>query len=145
MGGWWNGWGRCCAVGASALLVCALSWAADVGPGSVSGSGDAQRGRDIAVSRSQGLCVLCHAIPGVPPHQAGDLGPSLAGVAARLSPSELRLRLTQPQRFNPDTVMPAYGTVLHDPALRIAVRSRGQALLDAQAVEDVLAFLETLQ
>ncbi len=41
--------------------------------------------------------------------------------------------------------MPAYGAALDDPARRVAARNRGQALLDAQALEDVLAFLETLQ
>jgi sulfur-oxidizing protein SoxX len=127
------------------LLAGSLAWAADARPGAPSTVGDAQRGRDLALSRSQGLCVLCHAIPGVPPHQVGDLGPSLAGVASRLNPTELRLRLIRPQQFNPDTIMPAYGAVLDDPARRVAARNRGQALLDAQALEDVLAFLETLR
>lgn len=144
-GGWLSARGLRCAAAAGMLLVGSLGWAADARPGAGTGVGDAQRGRELALSRSQGLCVLCHSIPGAPLHQAGDLGPSLAGVASRLNPTELRLRLTRPHQFNPDTIMPAYGAVLDDPARRVAARNRGQSLLDAQALEDVLAFLETLR
>ena len=106
--------------------------------------GDAARGQALAQSRSQGLCVLCHALPGVPVHQSGNLGPDLAGVASRLSAAQRRERLLSPQRHNPDTIMPAYGEP-QGAALRVASARRGQPLLDAQGLEDVLAYLETLR
>ncbi|MBV9891199.1 MAG: sulfur oxidation c-type cytochrome SoxX, partial [Rhizobacter sp.] len=68
----------------------------------------ASRGAAIVASRSTGLCILCHAVPGVDPVQTGTLAPSLAGVGARLAPDELRLRLVAPRRFNPQTIMPSY-------------------------------------
>ena len=70
-------------------------------------AGDAARGAALVASRSQGLCVLCHALPGQLPVHQGTLGPPLDGVGARLDTDALRQRLLAPERFNPDTVMPA--------------------------------------
>jgi L-cysteine S-thiosulfotransferase len=107
------------------------------------GAADAERGRAIAESRTQGLCVLCHALPGVPPVQAGTIGPNLAGVGARLSADDLRARLVSPERFNAETVMPSYAR--SDGLARVANSRRGQALLDAQQIDDVVAYLATMK
>jgi L-cysteine S-thiosulfotransferase len=107
------------------------------------GAGDATRGRVIAESRTQGLCVLCHALPGVPAAQAGTIGPNLAGIGARLSAEQLRAQLVAPQRFNAETVMPSYAR--SDGLTRVAAARRGQALLDAQQIDDVVAYLGTLK
>jgi L-cysteine S-thiosulfotransferase len=104
---------------------------------------DAERGRAIAESRTQGMCVLCHALPGVPAVQAGTIGPSLAGVGARLSADELRARVVAPERFNADTVMPSYAR--RDGFERVAGARRGQPLLDARQIDDVVAYLMTLR
>lgn len=105
--------------------------------------GDAQRGAAIAQSRSQGLCVLCHALPGVPEAQWGTLGPPLHGVGARLTADELRQRLQAPQRFNPDTVMPSY--TRHDGLQQVLRNRQGQALFNPQQLADVLAWLAQLK
>jgi L-cysteine S-thiosulfotransferase len=107
------------------------------------GAGDPERGRTITESRVQGLCVLCHALPGVPQVQAGTIGPNLDGVGARLSVEELRTRLIAPERFNPQTVMPSYAR--RDGLERVASARRGQSLLDAQQIDDVVAYLGTLK
>jgi sulfur-oxidizing protein SoxX len=107
------------------------------------GAADAARGRAIAESRTQGLCVLCHTLPGVPPVQAGTIGPSLAGVGARLSANDLRARLVAPERFNADTVMPSYAR--SEGLARVTSARRGQPLLDAQQIDDVVAYLATLR
>ena len=104
---------------------------------------DARRGAAIAASRSQGLCVLCHALPGVPIQQSGTFGPDLAGVGARFSAAQLRERLEAPQRFNPDSIMPS--VVRRDGLTRVAASRQGQPLLDAQQVDDLLAYLATLR
>jgi sulfur-oxidizing protein SoxX len=106
-------------------------------------AGDAGRGRAIAESRTLGLCVLCHALPGVPAVQAGTIGPDLAGVGARLSADDLRARVVAPERFNPETVMPSYAR--SEGFARVASARRGQALLQPQQIDDVVAYLETLK
>lgn len=106
-------------------------------------AGDATRGAAIVASRSQGLCVLCHALPGQPPAHQGTLGPPLAGVGARLDADALRQRLLAPERFNPDTVMPAYGR--SDGLLQVAPALRGKPLLAPAQIDDVVAYLATLR
>jgi L-cysteine S-thiosulfotransferase len=105
--------------------------------------GDAERGRRIVLDREGGDCIICHAMP-LPQRQFhGTIGPPLDGVGGRYSAGELRLRLVDPKVFNPDTVMPAYYRIegLH----RVHERYRGKAVLTAQQVEDVVAYLLTLQ
>lgn len=106
-------------------------------------AGDVRRGAALAASRTAGLCVLCHPVPGVAGAHQGNLGPDLAGAGSRWSAEALRERLLHPERANPDTLMPAYGRTegLH----RVAPARRGQPLLDAQQIEDVLAWLGSLQ
>ena len=105
--------------------------------------GDPARGAAIVANRALSQCTLCHAAPGVPAHLRGTLAPDLAGVGARLDRTALRERLLQPERFNPDTVMPSYGRT--DGLTRVAPGFRGKPLLDAQQVEDVVAWLATLR
>ena len=106
-------------------------------------AGDAARGAAIVASRSQGLCVLCHALPGQLPAHQGSLGPALDGVGARLDADALRQRLLAPERFNPDTVMPAYSRTagLH----LVAPAYRDQPLLTPGQIDDVLAYLVGLR
>ena len=66
----------------------------------------AAQGAAIVASRTVGLCVLCHAVPGMPVTQSGTIGPPLSGVGARWSAEQLRVHLIAPERFNPLTVMP---------------------------------------
>ncbi len=70
-------------------------------------TGDAARGRTIATDTRKGLCPLCHTgLGGSAP--AGDLGPDLAEVGARLSEGQLRLRVVDGRLLNPATLMPSY-------------------------------------
>ncbi len=105
--------------------------------------GDAARGAAIALNRSQGLCVLCHALPGQNPALQGNIGPPLAGVASRLDAEALRQRLLAPERFNPETVMPAYARV-HG-LQQVAAAQRGRPLLDDGQIDDLVAWLGTLR
>lgn len=72
-------------------------------------AGDAANGRRIVEDRALSACLLCHAGPFPAPHLQGNIGPPLDGVADRLTREEIRQHLVDPARFNPDTVMPAYG------------------------------------
>jgi L-cysteine S-thiosulfotransferase len=105
--------------------------------------GDPERGRRIALDREGGDCTICHAMP-LPQRQFhGTIGPPLDSVGERYTAGVLRLRLVDPKAFNADTIMPAYYKVegLH----RVLERYRGQPILTAQQVEDVVAYLLTLQ
>jgi sulfur-oxidizing protein SoxX len=95
------------------------------------------------VNRQVGLCLLCHSGPFPEERFQGAIGPALDGVGARVPEGELRLRLVDPAKFNPQSIMPAY--FRSDGLTRVAASYRGKPLLDAQQVEDVVAFLGTLR
>lgn len=105
--------------------------------------GDPARGRAIVANRQVGLCLLCHSGPVPEERFQGNLAPDLAGVGARLSQGQLRLRLVDSRQVNPASIMPAY---FHDGGgLRVGTAWQGKTLLGAQQIEDVIAYLETLQ
>lgn len=105
--------------------------------------GDAARGRAIVANRQVGLCLLCHTGPLPEERFQGNLAPDLAGSGSRWSEAQLRLRIVDPGRINPATIMPAYYRT--DGLVRVAPALRGKPILDAQQVEDVVAYLRTLK
>jgi len=106
-------------------------------------AGDATRGRAIAANRQVGLCLLCHTAPIPEERFQGDLAPDLAGAGERWSAAQLRLRMVDASRFNPDTIMPSYYRI--DGLRRVAPAQQGKPILDAQQIEDVVAWLQTLR
>ena len=105
-------------------------------------AGAAARGRDVVMGRD-GNCLLCHAIPATGARFMGNLGPSLAGVGARFDRNQLRLRLTGPQRFNADSIMPAYART--EGLSQVAEAWRGKPILSEQQIDDVVAYLSTMR
>ncbi len=106
-------------------------------------AGDPARGRAIVVDRQKGLCLLCHVGPFPDQRFQGDMAPDLAGAGARWSSAQLRLRIVDGSRLNPDTIMPSYYRT--EGLNRVAPAFRDKPILDARQVEDVVAFLATLQ
>jgi sulfur-oxidizing protein SoxX len=106
-------------------------------------AGDAQRGREIVADRQVGLCLLCHTGPFAQERFQGNLAPDLAGAGSRWSPAQLRLRLVDSRRLNPHTIMPSY--YRSDGLVRVGAVWQGKTALSAQQIEDVVAFLSTLQ
>jgi len=106
-------------------------------------AGDAARGRAIVASRQLGLCLLCHRAPISEERQQGTLATDLAGAGSRWSTAQLRLRVADSKRLNPDSLMPAYhrSTGL----ARVGAAWQGRPVLQAQQVEDVVAWLATLK
>jgi sulfur-oxidizing protein SoxX len=105
--------------------------------------GDAARGRLIVEDRQLSACLLCHSGPFPEPHLQGNIGPSLAGVGSRLSAGQIRMRLIDARKLNPDTVMPPYYVV--DGLNRTGRAWQGKPALSAQQIEDVVVFLTTLR
>jgi sulfur-oxidizing protein SoxX len=113
-------------------------------PESLTGAkGDPARGRAIVTNRSVGLCLLCHSGPFPEERFQGDLAMNLAGVGGRLSEGQLRLRIVDPARINPSTMMPGYHRT--EGLVRVAPAYRGKPILSAEQIEDVVAFLTTLR
>ena len=102
--------------------------------------GDPARGREVFVARDGGHCVLCHSAPGI--EKAGNIGPPLDGVGARLTPGQVRLRIADITRVNPDAAMPAFH---RSGGERVAASYAGRPALDARQVEDLVAWLGTLR
>ena len=101
------------------------------------------RGRDIVFDIQRGNCLACHRVSNEPEEQSqGNLGPSLAGVGQRLSAAQLRLRLVDSTIINPSSIMPAYYRVAN--LNRVAAAYRGRPVLNALEIEDVIAYLQTL-
>ena len=105
--------------------------------------GSAERGRAIVASRQTGLCLLCHSGPFPEVPLQGNLAPSLAGAGSRWNEAQLRLRIVDSRRLNPESLMPAFHRSDHQQ--RLGTAWQGQPVLDAQQVEDVVAFLRTLK
>ncbi|SDB73544.1 sulfur-oxidizing protein SoxX [Belnapia rosea] len=125
-------------------LLLAGGAAAEEGIPSLTGQpGDAARGRAIVATRQRGLCLLCHAGPFPEERFQGDLAPSLAGVGTRLTEGQLRLRLVDGRRLNPETIMPSYYRT--EGLVRVGPAWQGRTVLSAGEIEDVVAFLLTLR
>jgi L-cysteine S-thiosulfotransferase len=154
LGGWRN-------IAALAALVAALSAAAQpaaeaedglrpfavvgdaITQSLTGGNGDAARGRAIVASRQVGLCLLCHSGPFPEERLQGTLAPDLQGAGRRWSEGQLRLRIVDAARLNPETIMPPYYRI--DGLHRVAPSFRGKPVLSAEQIEDVVAFLATLR
>lgn len=105
--------------------------------------GDPAAGRKTAINRKLGNCLACHTMPIPEQSFQGEVAPNLAGVGSRYTEGELRLRVVNPKKINPETFMPAYYRTegLH----RVQKQWRGKSILSAQQVEDVVAYLMTLR
>ncbi|AGG33244.1 Monoheme cytochrome SoxX (Sulfur oxidation) [beta proteobacterium CB] len=135
-------------LGTSTLLLPCLAysqtWVGDsiVNP-LTSSPGDVARGRAIVANRQVGLCLLCHSGPFPEERFQGNLAPDLTASVGQSTPAQLRARLVDPSRFNSISIMPAYyrSTGLN----RVAPKFANQTILTGQEIEDVVAFLVSLQ
>ena len=105
--------------------------------------GDPARGRAIVTNRQVGLCLLCHSGPFPEERFQGTLAPDMKGAGNRSTEGQLRLRIADPSRINPSTIMPAYHRT--EGLTRVAPAFRGKPILSAEQIEDVVAFLMTLR
>ena len=106
-------------------------------------AGDPARGRAVILDRRLGTCLLCHTGPFPEEKFQGTLAPDLSGAGSRWSEGQLRLRIVDATRLDPDTIMPPYYRV--DGLTLVGERWRGKPILSAEQIEDVVAFLLTLR
>jgi sulfur-oxidizing protein SoxX len=120
------------------LSMASLAQAGDGLPATPStASANVERGRKLLVNRQETGCVLCHVVPGL--KEGGDMGPSLVGVGARMSPEALRQRIADPRLLNPQTIMPAYFSTKG--LNNVAKAYKGKTILTEQGLEDIMAYL----
>jgi sulfur-oxidizing protein SoxX len=113
--------------------------------------GDAENGRKIVGSKGLGNCVACHQatdLADIPFH--GEIGPMLDGAGDRWSEAELRGIVANAKMMFDESLMPSFYRT--DGFIRPGNAYTGKAaddsfgpLLDAQQVEDVVAYLTTLK
>jgi L-cysteine S-thiosulfotransferase len=116
----------------------------DAIPASLTGAkGDAAQGRSIVANRNVGLCLLCHSGPFPEDKFQGNMAPDLGGAGARWSEGQLRLRIVDASKLNPDTIMPPFYRIDH--LTRVPAAFRDKPVLTAAQIEDVVAYLLTLK
>ena len=106
--------------------------------------GDPARGAALFVNRQVSTCLLCHADPqvaqsAIPQASTSTIGPMLAGVGSRLTEGQIRLRIVDAARLNPNTVMPSFYVVAG--LNRVGRQWQGKPILDAEQIEDLVAYL----
>jgi sulfur-oxidizing protein SoxX len=113
-------------------------------PKSLTGTpGNADAGKQVFLARTLGNCLACHKVASLKSEEFhGEFGPSLDGVATRYTEAQLRLIVADPKRIFTDTVMPAF--YRNDGLNRVRPEFASKPILTAAQVEDVVAFLKTL-
>lgn len=114
-------------------------------------AGDPVRGEEIMTDRGLGNCIACHQVTALDQYQFhGEVGPSLDGAASRWDEAALRGIVVNAKNVFPDSVMPSFYRV--SGFIRPGDGYTGSAavepimpILSAQDVEDVVAYLMTLQ
>lgn len=106
-------------------------------------AGDAAAGRDVFANRKLGNCLACHMNEDWSEQSFhGEVGPPLDGVADRWTEAELRGIVINAKMMFPDTLMPAF--YVDSGFERPLEKFAGKSILNAQQVEDVIAYLQTL-
>ena len=106
---------------------------------------DSTLGIELIRDSTKGNCSICHLIPGigVPEDAQGNIGPGLEGVGERLSPEELTDRIVDARRFNPETLMPPYGTV--EGLVDVDRRYEGRPILTEDEIAAIVTYLSSLR
>ena len=92
-------------------------------------NGDPLRGRELALARDKGYCVVCHELPGEA--WPGTVGIKLSRFKQNKYSNELIFQqIFDSRAFNPGSVMPPYGTF---------------GVLNEQEIRDLVAYLQNLE
>ena len=137
---------------ANPIAPAALQWEDEVAiPVSLTGTPGNPENGAVIMNKGAGNCIACHevtALSDLPFH--GEVGPTLDGAADRWTEAELRGLLVDAKMMFPGTMMPSFYKV--DGFVRPGNAYTGKAaegpldpLLSAQDIEDVVAFLMTLE
>ena len=106
--------------------------------------GESTRGRKLAADTQVGNCLTCHQLPIPEEPLHGTVGPPLFSLASRKTEGQIRAHVVDQRQLNPGTIMPGF---YRDPRLsnRVADEYWGKTFLNAQQVEDIVAYLASLK
>jgi sulfur-oxidizing protein SoxX len=91
-------------------------------------NGDPARGRELALAREKGYCIVCHELPGEA--WPGTVGAKVLNFKQHKYPNALVFQqIFDSRTFNPNSVMPPYGTF---------------GILNEQEIRDLVAYLQSL-
>jgi sulfur oxidation c-type cytochrome SoxX len=91
-------------------------------------NGDPVRGRELALARDKGYCIVCHELPGE--DWPGTVGAMLLNFKKNNYPNELVFQqIFDARAFNPNSVMPPFGTF---------------GILTEQEIRDLVAYVRSL-
>jgi sulfur-oxidizing protein SoxX len=107
-------------------------------------AGDAANGRKVFMNRKKGNCLACHVNDDMSEQSFhGEVGPELNGVADRWETAELRGIVVNAKKMFDGTIMPAF---YRDAGFNRTLKTfDGKAILSAQEIEDLLAYISTLK
>jgi len=108
-------------------------------------AGDPAKGKEIFLNRKLGNCLACHANSDLNDHLFhGEVGPLLDGAGTRWSEGKLRAILVNAKAvFSEQTVMPAFYSL--EVGADVRKDLIGKTILQAQDIEDLVAYLSTLK
>ena len=108
-------------------------------------AGDPEKGKAVFVNRKEGNCLACHANSDLSDHLFhGEVGPSLDGVGGRWNEAMLRTILVNAKAvFTKETVMPGFYSL--DVGANVRESLIGKTILEAQQIEDLVAYLSQLK
>ena len=144
-------------IAGAASLLCTGAVLAETPPGAVkiedgvlsapltTTPGDPEKGRQWFAGRKLGNCLACHMNGDLTDEQFhGEVGPPLDGVGSRWTAEELRaIVVNSKEVFGEATIMPAF---YRDSGYNRPLEDfQGKTILSAQQVEDIVAYLLTLQ
>ncbi|OSM05194.1 sulfur oxidation c-type cytochrome SoxX [Magnetofaba australis] len=105
--------------------------------------GDPVNGAKLVTTRSKGNCIACHWMPIGTFH--GSAGPNMLDAMQHNERSVgwIRQKIVNPKVDNPDTVMFTFYS--NEGKSNIRKDWQGKRVLEAQEVEDIIAYLLTLR
>jgi len=108
-------------------------------------AGDPANGKKIFINRKQGNCLACHANSDMKDQLFhGEVGPVLDGAGSRWKEGQLRTILVNAKAvFSDQTVMPAFYSL--EVGANVRKDLIGKTILQAQDIEDLVAYLSTLK
>ncbi len=94
-------------------------------------AGNAKKGEKIMKTRKKGNCISCHYLPKV--ESPGDIGPNLVEAMQSYTQADRKVVaqwIRDARKFNPDTIMPPFGT---------------NKILTPEQIDDVVEYLYSLK